>query len=140
LRGLRESGNIFAAPTYLFVGMALLMIVLGTFQIVVQGQGGPSPSTVRASEELTAVALVLLLLRAFASGSVALTGVEAIATGVPAFKPPEARNAARTMTAMAILLGVIFVGVSIVANAYAVTPSIGGYPSVISLVSGAVYG
>jgi amino acid transporter len=71
---------------------------------------------------------------------VALTGVEAIANGVPAFKPPEPRNAARTMTAMAILLGVIFIGVSVVATAYGVVPSIGGYPSVISLVSGAIYG
>ena len=84
--------------------------------------------------------VLLLLLRAFASGSVALTGVEAIANGVPAFKPPEARNAANTMIAMAVLLGVIFVGISIVALAYGVVPSVGGYPSVVSLVAGAVYG
>ena len=78
--------------------------------------------------------------KAFASGSVALTGVEAIANGVPAFKPPESRNAANTMIAMAVLLGVIFVGISVVALAYAVVPSVGGYPSVVSLVAGGVYG
>ena len=70
----------------------------------------------------------------------ALTGVEAIANGVPAFKPPEARNAATTMLAMAVLLGVIFIGITIVANAYAIVPSIGGSPSVVALVAGAVFG
>src|SRR4029078_7654562 len=83
---------------------------------------------------------LVLVLRAFASGSGALTGVEAIANGVPAFKPPEARNAANTMIAIAVLLGVIFVGISLVALAYIVVPSTGGYPSVVALVAGAVYG
>src|SRR6185436_7950071 len=141
LRGLRESGNIFAAPTYLFVGMALLMIVLGTFQIVVQGQGGPSPSTVRASEELTTVALVVLLLRAFASGAVALTGVEAIATGVPAFKPPESRNAATTLGVMAGLLGVLFIGITFLATSYGIVPvDEPERQTVISQVASVVYG
>jgi hypothetical protein len=83
---------------------------------------------------------ILLLLRAFASGSVALTGVEAIANGVPAFKPPEAKNAGNTMLAMAALLGVIFIGVTIVADAYQIIPSIGGSPSVVSLVATAALG
>ncbi len=61
---------------------------------------------------------MFLLLRAFAGGSVALTGVEAIANGVPAFKPPESKNAANTMSSMAILLGMIFIGVTIIARAY----------------------
>ena len=106
LRGIRESGNIFAVPTYLFVGTALLMIGLGTCQIVVLGAGAeavPTPSPERRCP-LQAVT-ILLLLRAFASGSVALTGVEAMANGVPAFKPPESRNAATTLTVMAVLLG-----------------------------------
>jgi hypothetical protein len=104
--------------------MALLMIGLGTFQIVVQGQGGPAPSTVRASEELTTVALVVLLLRAFASGAVALTGVEAIATGVPAFKPPESRNAATTLLVMAGILATLFVGITFLASNFAVYPTV----------------
>lgn len=139
LRGLRESGNIFAVPTYVFVALALGVVGIGIANIVT-GHVEPVPRQSNAETFGLEPLALLLLLRAFASGSVALTGVEAIANGVPAFKPPEARNAAATMTAMAILLGVIFVGVSIVANAYAVTPSIGGYPSVISLVSGAIYG
>ncbi len=138
LRGLRESGNIFAAPTYLFVAMALLMIVLGTFQVVVLGQGGPAPSTVRASEELTTVALLILLLRAFASGAVALTGVEAIATGVPAFKPPAARNAASTLGVMAVLLGVLFVGITFLASSFGVVPD--DQRTVIAQVAGHVFG
>ena len=67
---------------------------------------------------------LFLLLKAFAGGSVALTGVEAIANGVPAFKPPESKNAANTMTAMAVLLGIIFIGVTIVAHAFAIVPSV----------------
>jgi amino acid transporter len=138
LRGLRESGNVFAAPTYLFVGMALLMIVMGTFQIVVQGQGGPAPSTIRASEELTTVALLVLLLRAFASGAVALTGVEAIATGVPAFRPPESRNAATTLGVMAVLLAVLFVGITFLASGFGVVPD--DQRTVIAQVAGHVFG
>ena len=71
---------------------------------------------------------ILLLLKAFAGGSVALTGVEAIANGVPAFKPPESRNAANTMTAMAILLGVLFIGITIVRRAVRHPPDVAGRP------------
>ncbi len=138
LRGVRESGNIFALPTYLFVGMALLMITLGVFQVVVEGQGGPPPSTIRASEELTTVALLVLLLRAFASGAVALTGVEAIATGVPAFKPPESRNAATTLGVMAVLLAILFVGITFLASAFGVIPN--DQRTVIAQVAGHVFG
>jgi len=139
LRGLRESGNIFAVPTYVFVVLALGIVVIGAFNIV-SGTVHALPRQPNATAFGLEPLAIVLLLRAFASGSVALTGVEAIANGVPAFKPPEARNAANTMAAMAVLLGVIFVGVSVVAFAYAVVPSVGGYPSVISLVSGAVFG
>jgi amino acid transporter len=139
LRGLRESGNIFAVPTYVFVALALGIVGIGAVNMAT-GNVHPLPQQPNPVAFGLEPLALLLILRAFASGSVALTGVEAIANGVPAFKPPEPRNAARTMTAMAILLGVIFIGVSVVATAYAVVPSIGGYPSVISLVSGAIYG
>jgi amino acid transporter len=139
LRGLRESGNIFAIPTYVFLALALGIVAVGLVNIVT-GNAHPIPHQPNAvAAGLEPLALILVL-KAFASGSVALTGVEAIANGVPAFKPPEARNAATTMTAMAVLLGVVFIGVSFVASAYAIVPSIGGFPSVISLVAGAVYG
>lgn len=120
MRGLRESGNIFALPTYLFVGSALLMIGVGVFRIVVLGDGAapsqPLPGTPGVPEAVGA----LLLIRAFASGSVALTGTEAIANGVPAFKPPEARNAATTLTVVAALLAVLFLGITFVANSFGV--------------------
>lgn len=141
LRGLRESGNIFAVPTYLFVGLALLIVGTGIVRIV-QGTVVPLPpqpqALVPGGEALT----VFLLLRAFAGGSVALTGVEAIANGVPAFKPPESRNAANTMTTMAILLGILFVGITIVARAYQIVPSVDGSggPTVVALVAGAAFG
>ena len=139
LRGLRESGNIFAVPTYVFVVLALGIVGVGLFNIVT---GAAHPLARQANAETFGLEplMLLLVLKAFASGSVALTGVEAIANGVPAFKKPEAKNASNTMAAMALLLGVIFIGVSIVGFAYSVVPSVGGFPSVISLVSGAVYG
>ena len=122
LRGLRESGNIFAVPTYLFVGSALLMIAVGIFRIVVEGDGVPPPTPLPgAPDPLQAVGL-LLILRAFASGSVALTGTEAVANGVPAFKPPEPVNAAKTLTAMAILLAVLFIGITFVADSFGIVP------------------
>jgi hypothetical protein len=85
---------------------------------------------------------VFLILRAFASGSVALTGVEAIANGVPAFKPPEAKNAGNTMLAMAVLLGVIFIGVTVIALQYQIVPSadLSGGPTVIALVAQTAFG
>ncbi|MCY7418000.1 MAG: APC family permease [Chloroflexi bacterium] len=138
LRGLRESGNIFALPTYLFVGAAALMIGMGAWQILVDGQGTPAAATVAAAEDLAGVALVLLLLRAFASGAVALTGVEAIATGVPAFQPPEARNASTTLAVMAALLAFLFVGITFLASSFGVVPN--SEVTVIAQVAGHVFG
>jgi amino acid transporter len=141
LRGLRESGNIFAFPTYLFVAFAIGIVVIGLSRIVTGTAEAlpPQPEVVRPGVE---VLTVFLLLKAFAGGSVALTGVEAIANGVPAFKPPEAKNAANTMVTMAFLLGVIFIGVTVVAHAFAILPSKdnSGGPTVIALVAGSAYG
>lgn len=138
LRGLRESGNIFAVPTYLFVGVALLMIGMGAFQILVLGEGTPAYATVEAGADLAGTAMLLLLLRAFASGAVALTGTEAIATGVPAFKPPEARNAATTLAVMAVLLATLFIGITFVASGYGVLP--GDERTVLAQVAAHVFG
>ncbi len=142
LRGLRESGNIFAVPTYLFVGLALLIVAGGLARIVL-GSAHPLPPQpdalpLGATEQLS----IFLLLKAFAGGSVALTGVEAIANGVPAFKKPEAKNAANTMIAMAVLLGIIFIGITVVAHAFAIVPSIdnSGGPTVVALVAGTIFG
>lgn len=139
LRGLRESGNIFAVPTYLFVGLALLIVGLGGFRIVTGTAGAvaPQPDAVPFGSEVLGV---FLILKAFAGGSVALTGVEAIANGVPAFKPPEARNAANTMTAMAILLGVLFIGLTVVAVNFGLRPTEEGGSSIVALAAATVFG
>ncbi len=141
LRGLRESGNIFAVPTYLFVGSAVLMIVVGVFRVVVNGEGAPPPDPLPGAPSIPEGVGLLLLIRAFAAGSVALTGTEAIANGVPAFKPPEPRNAATTLGVVAILLAVLFLGITFVADSFGVVPV--DEPvrrTVISQVAATVYG
>ena len=140
LRGLRESGNIFAIPTYLFAGSALLMIALGAVRIVLNGEGHPPPAMPAGSDPLQPIGLILIM-RAFASGSVALTGTEAIANGVPAFKPPESRNAGTTLLAMAALLAVLFVGITFVADSFGIVPVDEPVKqTVISQVAATVYG
>jgi amino acid transporter len=139
LRGLRESGNIFAVPTYLFVGLALAIVAIGGWRIV-SGGAAPLPPQPTAVPLGTEAIGILLLLKAFAGGSVALTGVEAIANGVPAFKPPEAKNAANTMTIMAVLLGVLFVGLTVVAIGFGLRPTEAGGPSVVALAAAVAFG
>lgn len=142
LRGVREAGNIFAVPTYLFLFSAFVMIALGAYRILILGEGDrPPPPEIVESTVVTAEAVgIVLLLRAFASGAVALTGTEAIATGVPAFKPPEARNAATTLMAMVAILGVLFVGITFLATNFAVYPIDEPKQTVISQVARIVYG
>jgi amino acid transporter len=141
LRGLRESGNIFAVPTYLFVGLALAIVAIGAVNII----GGtvvpvaPQPDAVPFPQPLEAVT-IFLLLKAFAGGSVALTGVEAIANGVPAFKPPESKNAANTMTAMAVLLGILFIGLTVFAAQYGLRPTEPGGASIVALAARTAFG
>jgi amino acid transporter len=140
LRGLRESGNIFAVPTYAFVALALGIVAIGLVNII----GGtvvvpPQPDAQPFPQPAEAVG-ILLLLKAFAGGSVALTGVEAIANGVPAFKPPESKNAANTMTAMSILLGILFIGLTLVAVQYGLRPTNPGGSSIVALAAQATFG
>lgn len=141
LRGLREAGNIFALPTYLFLAGAFTMIVTGVVRIVVFGDPGPTATAeaLRVAEGTAVDVTLLILLRAFASGAVALTGTEAIATGVPAFKPPESRNAAKTLMAMAIILGTLFVGITFLATHYHITPVDVPKQTVISQIARHVY-
>ncbi|HEX6969614.1 MAG TPA: APC family permease [Micromonosporaceae bacterium] len=106
LRGMRESGRAFAVPTYAFMIVILGMIVTGLVRIFVLGHDLRAPSAdlvITAEHGVTGAALAFLLLRAFSSGGAALTGVEAISNGVPAFQPPKSRNAATTL----LLLGLI---------------------------------
>ncbi|MEI8333437.1 MAG: APC family permease [Chloroflexota bacterium] len=139
LRGLREAGLFFASPTYLFVGLALLLVGMGVFALA-SGSLSSAPVPPSAAPLGTEAVTIFLLLRAFASGSVALTGVEAIANGVPAFKPPESKNAANTMTMMAILLGVLFIGFAFLANHLGLRPALEGGPTAIAQLGSAVFG
>jgi amino acid transporter len=114
LRGVRESGRIFAVPTYAFIFLLGGTIVFGLAKYFVAGAPAHLPEPPRAEHAVT----VFLFLTAFARGSAAVTGIEAISNGVPAFKEPAARNAARTLAAMAALLAFLFLGISVLAHLY----------------------
>ncbi len=121
LRGIRESGTIFAIPTYLFIFSILTLIFLGIFRSLTGGDVAVNAPR----QPVTAVegASVWLILRAFTAGCTALTGVEAISDGVPAFKRPEAKNAATTLTWMCFILGGMFIGLSFLAHRYGIVPN-----------------
>jgi amino acid transporter len=140
LAGVRESGRIFAVPTYLFVGSCALMLLVG---IVRQLTGHLAPIPAGETAPLppqTATVGLLLVLHAFASGCTALTGVEAISNGVPAFRRPEAQNARRTLIAMGAILGSLFVGVSYLAVHTHVRPYQSGNPTLIGQLASWVLG
>ena len=118
LRGLRESGKVFAFPTYLFVMSLLLMLGAGGWQVFHGYQPATAVSSLPVVESIT----FFLLLRAFSSGCTALTGVEVISNGVSAFKRPESGNAAKTMSAMGVILAILFLGITLLASRYAVLP------------------
>ena len=132
LRGLRESGMIFSVPTYFFIGMFALMLVVD----VVHPFGTFTPATLPVSTG-TEVTLWLLL-KAFASGCSALTGVEAISNGIQAFRPPESKNAATVMIWMGVILGVFFAGSTIIAHRFGVVPV--GDQTVISQLAHGAFG
>ncbi|WP_041841384.1 APC family permease [Actinoplanes friuliensis] len=121
LRGLRESGTAFAIPTYAFIFVMLGMIITGLVRVFILGQDlrAPSADLIISAEEhhLTSFAFVFLLLRTFSSGCAALTGVEAISNGVPAFKPPKSKNAATTLLLLGGIAILMLVGIVMLARA-----------------------
>lgn len=122
LRGVKESGAIFALPTYAFVVSMFGLIGTGIYNIVTgQVVRAEPPAVVHLVEQQQTLGFFLLL-RAFAAGCTALTGVEAISDGVPAFKKPESKNAAMTLIMMVVILSLMFVGTSILAEAYHILP------------------
>jgi amino acid transporter len=137
LRGVRESGSIFALPTYFFIVSALLLIVVGlTKAFVLHHQPVIGEyATVKALEPLS----LFLILRAFATGCSAMTGVEAISNGVPAFQKPETRNARITLTWMAVILGTLFLGITLLATTYHVEANATGNPTVIAKIAQLVF-
>ena len=118
LRGVRESGKFFAVPIYFAIGALGLMVVIGIIQSLF-GQGvALSPDNQTAVEELT----LFLILRSFAAGCSAVTGMEVISNGVKAFRHPESKNASTTMIHMALVLAALFMGVTFLADHYGVLP------------------
>ena len=114
LRGIKESGQAFAIPTYAFIASVLLMIGMGIWRVATGGTivAETANLTVHNAHSYTQLALVFVVLRAFASGCTALTGVEAISNGVPYFRKPKSRNAALTLTGMGVLAVTMFMGVT----------------------------
>lgn len=138
LRGVKESGVLFAFPTYFFLISVLGMIVWGVVSRHILGI--PPYRLPQPPIQATTALSVALVLKAFASGCSALTGVEAISNGVQAFRPPESKNAAQTLTAMAVLLGSLVLGISYLAQANHVVYAHGyDQESAISLVARAVF-
>jgi amino acid transporter len=126
LRGVRESGALFATPTYLFLISFLFMIAFGLFHYFTVGGAAaiPTQEELKTAEGYNLQPLTLfLLLGAFSNGCAALTGIEAISNGVQAFKKPEAHNAATTLIWMALLLTTMFLGTSVMAFLYHVHPT-----------------
>jgi len=107
VRGLRETGTIMAIPVYLFLATYLPMLAYGAVRLWLEGPTPPASVSVPAA--VSPLSFVLIL-HAFATGCTALTGIEAISNGVPAFKPPQARNAGQTLIVMAVLMSLLFVG------------------------------
>jgi amino acid transporter len=146
LRGVRESGRVFAVPTYFFISVMFVLIATGVIRMLF----GHLPTESLAHEGLVPAgtagdgifygAALFVILHAFASGGAAVTGVEAISDGVPAFRPPEWRNARQTLVIMGATLGVMFLGLSVLAARMHVAPFEKGTPTVISQVGRLVFG
>ena len=147
LRGTKESGRLFAVPTYFFIVNMFVLLGVGAVRMATSGLAkgpvgveGMIPLGTHRGNGLLMGATVFLVLKAFGSGGAAVTGVEAISNGVPAFRPPAWRNARSTLVIMGSLLGVMFLGLSILAARVRSMPYDNGVPSVISQVGKLVYG
>ena len=146
LRGLREAGAPFALPTYLFVGMVSLTIVVGVIREFFGGLPLYDPAhtdgavAVQHGSGLIMGATILIVLRAFANGGSSLTGVEAISNTVNSFRKPEGVNARRVLTVMACILAFLLAGVAWLAHITHAFPYANGYPSMLSEIARAVFG
>jgi amino acid transporter len=137
LRGIRESGRLFAAPTYFFIVSILTMVAVGAWRYL-SGSLHPVPPPDHTLPQGTTLLPVFMILTAFSNGCTALTGVEAVSNGVPAFRPPESRNAAQTLIAMAVMSITMFVGITLLAHAYGIVPN--DAETVVSQIARATFG
>jgi amino acid transporter len=143
LRGIRDAGVAFMVPTYLFVGTLLITIVGGLVRVALSG-GHPVPVTpLPPPPAITEAVTFWLLLKVFASGCTALTGVEAVSNGVKAFREPAVKNAQRTLTVIIFLLAILLAGISYLVKVYGIAatdPGHPGYQSLLSMLIAAVFG
>ncbi len=141
LRGIKESGRLFAIPTYLFIASMFVLIGVGLVKLITGAVvPAPPPAVPNIPAELQPLAFFLLL-HAFAAGCTALTGIEAISDGVPAFKRPESPNAALTLVAMVIILVTMFLGITLLADVYDIIPDGSAEPETAnSQLARAVFG
>lgn len=121
LRGLKESGNMFAIPTYAFIVSMFVLIGIGLYNMAT-GNIVQAPTPLIPHAELGHSITIFLILRAFAAGCTALTGIEAISDGVPAFNKPESRNASITLVIMIVILSLMFLGITVLAESYHIIP------------------
>jgi amino acid transporter len=135
LRGIRESGRIFSVPTYFFIVCTLSLVAVGIWRFIAGTAQPAAPVEPVASQQATLS--IFLVLTAFSNGCTAMTGVEAISDGVPAFEPPEAKNAAGTLVIMAVLAITMFLGITLLSRAYHIVPS--GEETVVSQLARAVF-
>src|SRR5271156_1550077 len=147
LRGLKEAGRAFAVPTYLFAGSVVLMIVVGLIREAMGTLHTQDVSTLHgayhvgsSTEGLISVAMIFILLKAFANGGASLTGIEAGSDAVGAFRPPEGVNARRVLVTEGVILGTLVAGISWLAHATHATPRISGYPTVLAQEATLVFG
>ncbi len=150
LRGMKESGSFFAVPTYGFVICMMILLSVGFSRWALGGSvATPTPQQVQDSfstaQQLSGLAMVWIFMRAYSAGCTALTGVEAISNGVQAFRDPPERNASRTMIWMVVLLGTMFLGVTLLAHHYRVVYAHSSDPKVVaetllSMLAKAIYG
>ena len=143
LRGVRDAGLAFAVPTYLFVGTLLITIVGGVLRVLLSG-GHPTPvAPLPPPPPMAEAVSYWLLLKVFASGCTALTGVEAVSNGVKAFREPAVKNAQRTLTVIILVLAVLLAGISYLVKVYGIAatdPGRPGYQSLLSMLIAAVFG
>ena len=142
LRGIKEAGRLFAVPTYVYILSLGGVVVWGAFRVAsgTAGQVHYSPADAGLAPAGTAAVGLFLLLHTFAAGTTALTGVEAIADGVPAFRRPEARNAQRTLVAMACIMAFLFLGITYLAVRLGVRPYESGNPTLVAQIARHVLG
>ena len=144
LRGIREAGRVFAAPTYLFAGSVIVMIIVGLVRELTGTLGravpGPGAVGIGSHSGLIAFGAIYIMAKAFANGGSSLTGIEAVSNAVSALRPPEGRHARQILTAQGAIVAFLIAGISWLAHATHAIPYTAGFPTVLAQEAGLVFG